>query len=204
MGKRWQRDKKRDYYYKKAKAESYRSRAAFKLKQLNRKFGLIRKGDIVVDLGASPGGWMQVAREIVGEKGYVLGVDIAGIEEFPFENVGRIRGDFTSKAIIEEIKGAVKQAGVVISDASPDISGVWDIDHFRSIELCNHALALCREILRPGGNFLVKVFQGEALEDFIKDVKKEFSYVKVTKPRASRSKSSEVYVIGKGYKKVLY
>jgi 23S rRNA (uridine2552-2'-O)-methyltransferase len=199
MGKRWQRDKKRDYYYRKAKAEEYRSRAAFKLKQLNRKFNLIRKGDVVVDLGAAPGGWMQVAREIVGEEGYVLGVDIAVIEEFPFDNVTSIRGDFTTRATAEKIKEAVKQASVVISDASPSISGVWSIDHYRSIELCRHALRLCREILRPGGSFLVKVFQGEALEDFVKEMKKNFGYVKVTKPKASRSKSSEVYLIGKRF-----
>jgi 23S rRNA (uridine2552-2'-O)-methyltransferase len=199
MGKRWLRDKKKDYYYRKAKAEKYRSRAAFKLRQLNKKFRLIRKGDVVVDLGAAPGGWMQVSREIVGDTGFVLGVDIARIEPFPEENVAIIRGDFTSPEVVEEIKEAVGRAGVIISDASPDISGVWSIDHFRSLELATQALELCKEILRPGGNFLVKVFQGEGLEEFIREVRKNFGYVKVTKPKASRSRSSEVYIIGKNF-----
>lgn len=200
MRKTWVRDKKRDYYYKKAKEEQYRSRAAFKLKQLNKKFKLIKRDDVVVDLGAAPGGWMQVAREIVGEKGYVLGVDLTEIEKFPFDNVVSIKGDFTTKATADGIREAVGHASVIISDASPSISGVWSIDHYRSIDLCRHALRLCRELLRPGGSFLVKVFQGEALEDFVKEVKKNFAYVKVTKPKASRSKSSEVYIIGKRYK----
>jgi len=199
MGKRWLRDKKKDYYYRRAKAEKYRSRAAFKLRQLNKKFRLIKKGDVVVDLGAAPGGWMQVSREIVGDTGFVLGVDIARIEPFPEENVAIIRGDFTSPEVVEEIKETVDRAGVIISDASPDISGVWSIDHFRSLELATQALELCREILRPGGNFLVKVFQGEGLEEFIREVRKNFGYVKVTKPKASRSRSSEVYIIGKNF-----
>jgi 23S rRNA (uridine2552-2'-O)-methyltransferase len=199
MGKRWIRNKKKDYYYRRAKAEEYRSRAAFKLKQLNKKFRLIKKGDAVVDLGAAPGGWMQVARELVGDRGFVLGVDIARIEPFPVENIAIIRGDFTSPEVVDEIVEAVGRADVLISDASPDISGVWSIDHFRSLELAAQALELCRKVLRPGGNFLVKVFQGEGLEDFVREVRKNFGYVKVTKPRASRSKSSEVYIIGKKF-----
>lgn len=199
MSKRWLRDKKKDYYYRKAKEEKYRSRAAFKLKQLNKKFRLIKKGDIVLDLGAAPGGWMQVSRELVGEGGFVLGVDIAWIEPFLEENVATIRGDFTYPEVVDEIRETVGQAGVVISDASPDISGVWNIDHFRSIELATQALELCKTLLRPGGNFLVKVFQGEALQEFIKEVKKNFRYVKITKPKASRSRSSEVYIIGKKF-----
>lgn len=199
MGRRWLRDKKKDYYYRRAKAEKYRSRAAFKLRQLNKKFRLIKKGDFVVDLGAAPGGWMQVSREIVGDRGFVLGVDIARIEPFPEDNVAIIRGDFTSPEVVEEIKEAVDMADVIISDASPDISGVWSIDHFRSLELATQALELCKDILRPGGNFLVKVFQGEGLEEFIGAVRKNFGYVKVTKPKASRSRSAEVYIIGKNF-----
>jgi 23S rRNA (uridine2552-2'-O)-methyltransferase len=199
MSRRWLRDKKKDYYYRRAKAENYRSRAAFKLKQLNKRFKLIRKGDGVVDLGAAPGGWMQVAREIVGKNGFVLGVDIASIEPFDEENVSRIRGDFTSLDVEDEIRERAGKARVVISDASPDISGIWSIDHVRSLELASYALELSKNILKPGGNFLVKVFQGEDLEEFIREVRKYFGYVKVTKPKASRSRSSEVYIIGKRY-----
>lgn len=201
MGKRWQRDKKRDYYYKKAKEEEYRSRAAYKLKQLNKKFKLLKRGDVVVDLGAAPGGWTQVAREIVGDTGFVLGVDKQGIKPFPQENVALIKADFTSPEVEERIINKVGEAGVVISDASPDISGVWSIDHYRSLELASNALNLCKKILKPGGNFLVKLFQGEDFEEFIREVKRHFKYVKVSKPKASRARSAEVYVIGKRFLK---
>ncbi len=201
MGKRWIRDRKKDHYYKKAKAEQYRSRAAFKLKQLNKKFKLMRGGNRILDLGASPGGWTQVAGEIVGETGFVLGVDLARIEEFPSDNVRTLQGDFTKKATLSEIKELMPAADVVISDASPDISGVWDIDQFRSVELCRSVLEICRDVLKPKGNLLVKVFQGEAVNEFIAEVKDHFAYAKTTKPRASRSRSAEVYIVGKGYKK---
>lgn len=202
MGKRWLRDRKRDHYYRKAKAEDYRSRAAFKLKQLNKKFKLMRRGDRVLDLGAAPGGWTQVARELVGEVGFVLGIDLARMEELAFDNVRTLQGDFTEKGTSLKIKELMPQADIVISDASPDISGVWDIDQFRSVELCKGALKICREVLNPGGNFLVKVFQGEDVVDFVSEVKVNFSYTKTTKPKASRSRSAEVYIIGKGYKKL--
>ena len=197
MTKRWIKDRKKDYYYKKAKAEDYRSRAAFKLKQLNEKFRLIKRGDRVLDLGAAPGGWMQVTREIVGREGFVVGVDIEHIQDFGVENLKAIRGDFTKGETVDEIKAALPKADVVISDASPDISGVWDIDHFRSVELCRSALKIAKEVLKPGGNFLVKIFQGGEAEEFFREVKKEFSYVKMTKPKASKNRSSEMYIIGK-------
>lgn len=199
MTKRWIKERKREYYYKKAKKEKYRSRAAYKLKQLNRKFDLIRRGDKVLDLGAAPGGWMQVSREAAGQEGFVLGVDLDEIKDFGLENVKSIQGDFTEEEMVGRIKTLLPKADVVISDASPDISGVWDIDHFRSVELCRSALAIAREILKPGGNFLAKVFQGGGLEDFFREVKGEFSYAKRTKPRASRGRSAEVYIIGKGF-----
>jgi 23S rRNA (uridine2552-2'-O)-methyltransferase len=201
MGKRWIRDRKKDHYYRKAKAEHYRSRAAFKLKQLNKKFKLIRRGYRVLDLGAAPGGWTQAAREIVGEEGCVLGVDLEWIEEFPFDNVLTLQGDFTKKATLLEIKELMPAVDAVISDASPDISGVWDIDQFRSVELCRSVLGICGDVLKPGGTFLVKVFQGEAVNEFMAEVKGSFSYTKTTKPKASRSRSAEVYIVGKGYKK---
>ncbi|MEK6977559.1 MAG: RlmE family RNA methyltransferase [Candidatus Hydrothermarchaeota archaeon] len=198
MGRRWVKEKKQEYYYRKAKAEAYRSRAAYKLLQLNKKFGLIREGDRVLDLGAAPGGWMQVAGEAVGPKGLVVGVDLQGMEPFPGENIIAIRGDFTTPGTLEEIRRRIAQADVVISDASPDISGVWEIDHVRSIELCRTALAMARGILKPGGNFLAKVFQGAEVEVLLKEVKAAFTYVKMTKPQASRSQSAEMYIVAKG------
>lgn len=192
----------KDYYYRKAKKEKYRSRAAFKLKQLNKKFKIIKRGDVVLDIGAAPGGWIQVLREIVTEKGLVLGVDLKNIKPLKFENVKTIKGDFTKNEVIDEIKGIIPRADVVVSDASPDISGVWDIDHFRSVELSRNALSIARDILKPGGNFLVKIFQGGETEEFFREVKGTFSYTKRTKPKASRGQSSEIYIAAKGFSKV--
>lgn len=189
---------KKDYYYRKAKKERYRSRAAFKLKQLNEKFRIVKKGGTVLDLGAAPGGWMQVLREIVADEGLVVGVDIDDIRPFKFENIKAIKGDFTKDEVAGEIKKIIDSADAVVSDASPDISGVWDVDHFRSVELSRSALSIARDILKPGGNFLVKVFQGGETEDFFREVKGTFSYTKRTKPRASRDQSSEIYIVAKG------
>lgn len=191
---------RKDYYYKLAKREKYRSRAAYKLKQLNGKFKIIKNGHKVLDLGAAPGGWMQVLREFVGSDGFVLGVDLNEIKPLKIDNVVAIKGDFTSPKTIEEIKGIIKEADVVVSDASPDISGVWDIDHLRSVELGRSALALAKDILKPGGNFLIKVFQGSEVDDFYREVKAAFNYSKRTKPKASRDASSEIYIVGKGLK----
>lgn len=189
---------KKDYYYRKAKKERYRSRAAFKLKQLNEKFRIVKKGGTVLDLGAAPGGWMQVLREIVADEGLVVGVDLDDIRPFKFENIKAIKGDFTKDEVAGEIKKIIDSADAVVSDASPDISGVWDVDHFRSVELSRSALSIARDILKPGGNFLVKVFQGGETEDFFREVKGTFSYTKRTKPRASRDQSSEIYIVAKG------
>jgi 23S rRNA (uridine2552-2'-O)-methyltransferase len=189
---------KKDYYYRKAKQEKYRSRAAFKLKQLNKKFKIVKKGDVVLDMGAAPGGWMQVLREIVGDKGLVLGVDLNDIRPIKSENVRAIKGDFTKAEVAREIKGIIQRADAVVSDASPDISGVWDIDHFRSVELSRNALLIARDVLKPGGNFLIKVFQGAETEEFFREVKDAFGYAKRTKPKASRDTSAEIYIVGKG------
>ncbi len=193
------RDKKRDYYYRKAKDEEYRSRASYKLKQLNKKFRIIKKGYNVVELGSAPGGWTQVAREIVGEEGKIVAVDISRMQSLRYENVTEIQGDFTREETIEEIKRIVPIADAVISDASPDISGVWDIDHFKSIELCENVIGISDKLLRHGGNILFKVFQGEGIEDLRAEVKKRFRYMKSSKPKASRSGSAEIYIIARGF-----
>jgi 23S rRNA (uridine2552-2'-O)-methyltransferase len=198
MSKKWQRDRKKDYFYKKAKAEEYRSRASFKLKQLNKKFRLIRRGDCVLDLGAAPGGWMQVAGEIVREKGIVVGVDLAEIEPFTEENIVSIKGDMTLQETINAAKEYSGEFDVVISDASPDISGAWDLDHFNSVDLARHGLNISKQLLKEGGNFLVKVFQGSMTQDFFPEVKRNFEFAKLAKPDASRKQSAEVYIVGKG------
>jgi 23S rRNA (uridine2552-2'-O)-methyltransferase len=190
-------DRKRDYYYKKAKEEKYRSRAAYKLLQTVQKYHFIKDGDVVVDLGAAPGGWVQAARKIVGSKGFVLGVDLKSIEPFTEHNVRTIQGDISEQEILQRILEFVpKQADAVISDASPNISGVWEVDHARQIDLAQHALDIALEMLRPCGSFFVKVFQGDMLDDFTKKVKNHFQDVKAIKPQASRGKSSEMFILG--------
>jgi 23S rRNA (uridine2552-2'-O)-methyltransferase len=197
LPKAWLQERKRDYYYKKAKEEKYRSRAAYKLFEAAQKYHFIKYGDVVVDLGAAPGGWVQAARKIVGGKGFVLGVDLKPIEPFPQSNVKTIIGDITEEEVIEQILRMLpRKADAVISDASPNISGIWEVDHARQIDLAQHALKIAMETLRPPGNFFVKVFQGDLLDDFIKKMKKHFEIVKIVKPKASRAKSSEIFLLG--------
>lgn len=197
MPKAWMQDRKRDYYYKKAKEEKYRSRGAYKLLQTVQKYHLIKDGDVVVDLGAAPGGWVQAARKIVGSKGFVLGVDLKSIEPFSEHNVRTIQGDISEQETLQRILEFIpRQADAVVSDASPNISGVWEVDHARQIDLAQNALDIALETLRPSGNFFVKVFQGDMLDDFVKKVKNHFQDVKVIKPQASRGKSSEMFVLG--------
>jgi len=197
LPKAWLQERKRDYYYKKAKEEKYRSRAAYKLFEAAQKYHFINYGDVVVDLGAAPGGWVQAARKIVGGKGFVLGVDLKPIEPFPQSNIRTIIGDITEEEVIEQILRMLpRKADAVISDASPNISGIWEVDHARQIDLAQHALKIAMETLRPPGNFFVKVFQGDLLDDFIKKMKKHFEIVKIVKPKASRAKSSEIFLLG--------
>ena len=195
-------ERKRDYYYKKAKEEKYRSRAAYKLFEAIKKYHFVKKGDVVVDLGAAPGGWVQAARKVVGSRGFVLGVDLKPIEPFPQSNVRTIIGDINEDETLEQILNMLpKKADAVISDASPNISGIWEVDHARQIDLAQKALEIALETLKPSGNFFVKVFQGDLLDDFIKKVEKCFGIVKVIKPKASRAKSSEIFILGIRLKK---
>ncbi len=203
LPKAWLQDRKRDYYYKKAKAENYRSRATYKLSQTAVKYHFIRKGDVVVDLGAAPGGWIQAARKIVGKTGFVLGVDLKPIEPFPQEYVRTIVADMTEPETLQQILDFLpRKADVVLSDASPNISGVWEVDHARQIDLATQALCLALSVLRPSGNFFVKVFEGDLLAGFVKTVEKHFVDVKVIKPKASRAKSSEMFVLAMNLKSV--
>jgi len=195
------REHRKDFYYKEAKKEEYRSRASFKLLQAVRKHGFMDLGDVVVDLGAAPGGWLQIAGEIVGEKGLVLGVDIKEVEPIGYPNVSAIVGDIRDLETAHRIKAILpRPADVVISDVSPNVSGIWEVDHARQVELAECSLRIAASVLRVNGNFFVKVFQGEMLHQYLNLVGKHFSYVKLVKPKASRKESAEIYVLGLGFK----
>jgi 23S rRNA (uridine2552-2'-O)-methyltransferase len=197
LPKAWLREHKRDYFYRRAKEERLRSRAAYKLLEMIEKYCLIQEGDVVVDLGAAPGGWMQVALRAAGESGFILGVDIKEIEPFEATNSRSIIADITDQSIVETIKDFLpSSADVVVSDVSPNISGVWEVDHARQIDLARRSLFIAATLLKPGGNFFVKVFQGNLLDDFISEMRMQFEYVRLLKPKASRRKSSELFAVG--------
>ncbi len=199
MAKQRQRERKREHYYRMAKRAGYRSRSSYKIRQLNMRYKLLRRGDVVVDLGAAPGGWLQVAREQVGDEGFVLGVDLQPIAKLPHDNVATIVADITHPSTLGLIRQNLPRAAdVVLSDTSPKITGVWSVDHARSIWLAHAALMVAETTLGPSGRFLVKVFQGEFFEDFVDEVREKFRLVKISKPSASRKGSAEVYVIAKG------
>jgi 23S rRNA (uridine2552-2'-O)-methyltransferase len=201
LPKAWVQNRKRDYYYKKAKAEKYRSRATYKLSQTALKYHFIKRGDVIVDVGAAPGGWIQAARKIAGKTGFVLGIDLKPIEPFPQEYVRTVLGDITEPETLQQIKSILpRKADVVLSDASPNISGVWEVDHARQIDLATEALHLALSVLRPEGNLFVKVFEGDLLNAFSKDVGRYFETVKIIKPKASRAKSSEMFLLALSFR----
>jgi 23S rRNA (uridine2552-2'-O)-methyltransferase len=202
LPKAWIQDRKRDYYYKKAKQEMYRSRAAYKLTEAIKRYHFIEFGDVVLDLGAAPGGWMQSARRAVGNRGFILGVDLKSIEPFPQPYVRTIICDITEPEAVQQILEMLpREADAVISDASPNISGIWEVDHARQIDLSQQALEIALQTLKPSGNFFVKVFQGDMLNDFIQKVKQHFETVIVVKPKASRPKSSEIFLLARCLKR---
>ncbi len=197
----WIQDRKRDYYYKKAKQEKYRSRASYKLFQAIKKYGFIEHGDVVVDLGAAPGGWIQAARKTVGNKGFVLGIDLKPIEPFTQSYVRTIICDITDREALKQILEMLpRKADAVISDAAPNISGIWEVDHARQMELSQQALEIAKEVMKPSGSFFVKVFQGDMLSDFIQKMKQNFVNVVLVKPEASRAKSAEIFILGRSLK----
>jgi 23S rRNA (uridine2552-2'-O)-methyltransferase len=185
----------RDHYYNKAKQEDYRSRAAYKLKQLDETAHLIEEGTTVVDLGAAPGGWLQVAGELTDE-GTVIGVDLQRID--PVEGVETIQGDMTEEETREQVRERVGEADVVISDMAPEMTGEYSLDHARSIHLARQAYETATDILAPGGDLVVKVFDGPDLSALRDDIDQEFQYVRDVRPDASRDESSELYLVAKG------
>lgn len=199
MSKRWFQEKKQEHFYRLAKKEKYRSRASYKLKQIQEKFNVIHWGFLVVDLGASPGGWSQVASELAGSRGKVVAIDLARIR--PLDGVTILRGDIRQPETVEAVIAALggRRADCVISDMSPDISGAYSIDHARSIELAEAALEFANKCLRFKGNFVVKVFQGDMLGGYLGKVRGKFRNCRTHRPAASRPQSSETYIIAKGY-----
>jgi len=192
---------RKDHYYNKAKQEGYRTRAAYKLQQLDRLEGLVGPGNTVVDLGAAPGGWMQVAAEMAGERGTVVGVDRQRIDPLDDEydaTVEYVRGDMTDESTREAVVDLVGSADVVVSDLAPNMTGEYGLDHARSVHLARQAFETALELLDSGGDFAVKVFEGPDLDDLLAEMEAEFEYVRTTSPDASRDESSELYLVAKG------
>jgi len=199
-GSAWVNERKNEFYYRKAKKENLRSRAAFKLLQAVQRYHFIKPGNVVVDLGAAPGGWTLAALRLVEDSGFVLAVDLKDIAPFEESNALAVVGDVTEKETIQKILQILPHApDVVISDVAPNVSGTWDLDHARQIDLATQSLNIARSLLRPGGNFFVKVFQGRTTHFFIKEMNRYFNFVKMVKPKASRSKSAELYVLGMNF-----
>jgi 23S rRNA (uridine2552-2'-O)-methyltransferase len=187
-------DSKKDQFRRLARDQGYRSRSAFKLKQINESYRILNKAHCVVDIGCAPGGWLQVALSEVGHKGKVIGIDIKKIE--PLTEAFVIQGNIEDEDIINSIlKISNSNVDVVLSDLSPNVSGNWDLDHARQIDLTRSALKLTDKILKKGGKVVLKVFQGDMLNELIVELKKEFKKVILTKPNASRQVSSEIYLI---------
>ncbi len=188
--KQWLRRHVTDPYVRKAKAQGYRSRAAYKLLEIDAQEKLLRPGMTVLDLGAAPGGWSQVAAERVKPGGRVVAIDLLPIA--PISGVTVLQGDFREKMLLEGGK-----ADLVLSDLSPNLSGIGNVDQARALELWAAAIDLCRKLLKPDGVFLVKAFQGEAFGELVKNLEERFLKVKVVKPPASRGESRETYMLAR-------
>ncbi len=197
---RWLQEHVNDPYVKQAQKEGYRSRSSYKLLELNERDRLIRPGMRVLDLGSAPGGWSQVAAALVGGKGRVLATDILPME--PLKNVDFIQGDFREESVLDQILGQLDgaQVDLIISDIAPNISGISSADQAASIYLLELALDMARRVLKPGGNFVAKLFQGAGSDDYLKELRGAFEKVTIRKPEASRPRSREVYVVARGYK----
>ena len=197
--KRWLAEHFEDHFVKLAQQRGLRSRAAFKLQELQEKCGLIKAGMTVVDLGAAPGGWSQVALPLVGPRGRIIALDVLGMEPLP--GVDFIQGDFTGDEPLHRLEQALGGSPVdlVISDMAPNISGMATVDQARAMYLAELALEFVKSHLKPGGDFVVKLFQGADFDGFVRQVRSVFGTVQVIKPKASRPRSKEVYLLARGH-----
>ncbi len=196
---RWLKEHFDDEYVKRAQQMGYRSRASFKLLEINEKDRLLKKGMVVVDLGAAPGGWSQIAADIVGDKGQVVALDILPMDPLPGVTV--LEGDFHEEAVLNHLLEAIggRPVDLVMSDMAPNISGMKSVDQPRAMYLAELTLDLARTVLKPGGDMLVKVFQGESFDEFVRACRASFRKVIIRKPAASRPRSREVYVLARNY-----
>jgi 23S rRNA (uridine2552-2'-O)-methyltransferase len=197
---RWLQEHVSDPFVKQAQKEGYRARSAYKLLELNEKDRLFRPGMRVVDLGSAPGGWSQVASRLVGDRGQVVATDILPMDAV--RGVDFVQGDFREQSVMDEVLGRFggEPVDVVLSDMSPNISGVSSADQAASIYLLELALDMVRRVLKPGGTFVAKLFQGSGSDDYLRQVRKDFDKVTIRKPAASRSRSREVYFVARGFR----
>ncbi|MNN07733.1 Ribosomal RNA large subunit methyltransferase E [compost metagenome] len=196
----WLKRHVNDPYVKQAQKDGYRSRASYKLLEVQEKYKLIRPGMSVVDLGAAPGGWSQVTSRLIGGQGRLIASDILEMDSIP--DVTFIQGDFTQDQVLAQILEAVgnSQVDLVISDMAPNMSGTPEVDMPKAMFLCELALDLAERILKPGGNFVIKIFQGEGFDVYLKDARKKFDKIQMIKPDSSRGSSREQYMLAWGYR----
>jgi 23S rRNA (uridine2552-2'-O)-methyltransferase len=196
---RWRQRQERDIYVEQANRAGWRSRAVFKLEQIQAKERLLKSGTVCVDLGSAPGSWSQLAARLVGPTGRVVAVDLLPMEPLP--GVDFLEGDFTTAETLQALRELIgeKPVDLVMSDMAPNISGNRTIDQPRSVALLDEALVFAREVLRPGGDFLVKAFQGEGIDGFTRELKRHFKAVKTLKPKASRPESREIYLLARSF-----
>jgi 23S rRNA (uridine2552-2'-O)-methyltransferase len=197
---RWLKEHFDDKYVQKAQKQGLRSRAVFKLEEVQQRDKILKPGQTVVDLGAAPGGWSQLVVDIQGGKGQVIACDILPMD--PIAGVDFLEGDFLDEAVLNALLNRIGGANVdvVLSDMAPNMSGNQTVDQARSMYLVELALDMCKQVLKPNGSFVVKVFQGQGFEPFLRDVRAAFKTVKVRKPDSSRARSREVFLVATGYK----
>ena len=196
---RWLTEHENDEFVLRARADGYRSRAVYKLLEIDEKYGLLKPGASVVDLGAAPGGWTQVAVQRVGPKGLVIGLDILDVE--PITGALLIKADFTEDASLKALEAALgdRQVGLVISDMAPNLSGMKEIDQPRAIHLMELALAFAIGVLKPGGSLLMKCFEGAGADAVRAEMRSHFKQLNNIKPKASRDRSREIYLLGRHF-----
>jgi len=197
--KGWLKEHFDDEYVRRSQQDGYRSRAIYKLIEIDKKDHLVKPGMTVIDLGAAPGGWSEYCVKKLGKNGTIVALDILAME--PIDNVTIIEGDFREDAVFEELMAKMnnERADLVISDMAPNISGMESVDMPRAYYLCELALDLARQVLKPGGGLLVKLFQGEGFEAYNRELKSSFSHVVIRKPKASRARSREIYALATGF-----